>query len=188
MYYRARYYNPAIGRFVSEDPLRSMAQEYGVFPDLVFQKNSYLYVLNKSIRAKDPFGLWNRIVDQFVFDGWCPLDQDYYRTSDRFCADNRVTGSEHPGSKCYRALHGTLHTCFFGDSCSFHYDKHPPCRGSISRNSNGSCSVGGCLVTGFFPIFSAMLFTIKIRKFAFRNHLPALFATLHGTPRSPSKV
>jgi len=45
-YYRARYYDPAVGRFLSEDPI---AFEGGV--------NFYSYVANNPINAIDPFGL-----------------------------------------------------------------------------------------------------------------------------------
>ena len=44
-YYRARYYDPQIGRFISEDPLRFRA---GV--------NFYMYVLNDPILLVDPLG------------------------------------------------------------------------------------------------------------------------------------
>ncbi|MDO8969746.1 MAG: RHS repeat-associated core domain-containing protein [Saprospiraceae bacterium] len=46
MYYRARYYDPAIGRFISEDPKGFGA---GV--------NFYAYVLNNPVNANDPMGL-----------------------------------------------------------------------------------------------------------------------------------
>ncbi len=46
-YYRARYYTPELGRFVSEDPLQLAA---GV--------NSYSYVGDNPISFFDPYGLW----------------------------------------------------------------------------------------------------------------------------------
>jgi RHS repeat-associated protein len=46
-YYRARYYDPAVGRFVSEDPMNLSA---GL--------NFYLYADNSSPLYNDPFGLW----------------------------------------------------------------------------------------------------------------------------------
>jgi RHS repeat-associated protein len=46
-YYRARYYNPNIGRFLSEDPIRFTA---GI--------DFYAYTLNDPIRGRDPSGLW----------------------------------------------------------------------------------------------------------------------------------
>ena len=45
-YYRARYYNPVLGRFVSEDPI-----------GLGGGVNSYSYVLGRPIEYSDPFGL-----------------------------------------------------------------------------------------------------------------------------------
>ena len=47
-YYRARYYDPEIGRFLSEDPL---GFEAGV--------NFYAYVSNNPINRKDPSGLFD---------------------------------------------------------------------------------------------------------------------------------
>ena len=46
LYYRARYYDPSIGRFISEDPIR--------FKGSV---NFYLYTGNNPIGRVDPFGL-----------------------------------------------------------------------------------------------------------------------------------
>lgn len=46
MYYRARYYSPDLGRFISEDPIR-----YGNI-------SLYPYVGNDPISFIDPFGLW----------------------------------------------------------------------------------------------------------------------------------
>ena len=45
-YYRARYYDPSAGRFLSEDPIRFDA---GI--------NFYAYVGNNSATLTDPFGL-----------------------------------------------------------------------------------------------------------------------------------
>ncbi|MCI0389182.1 MAG: DUF6531 domain-containing protein, partial [Acidobacteria bacterium] len=45
-YYRARYYNPGIGRFISEDPLRFIAG-----------RNFFIYVQNSPVNWKDPVGL-----------------------------------------------------------------------------------------------------------------------------------
>ncbi len=45
-YYRARYYDPAIGRFLSEDPL-----------GFIDGPNSFAYVNNRPLAGTDPFGL-----------------------------------------------------------------------------------------------------------------------------------
>src|SRR6202171_5117942 len=46
-YYRARYYDPAIGRFLSEDPIGFNGGE-----------NFYAYTRNNPVDLKDPFGLY----------------------------------------------------------------------------------------------------------------------------------
>ncbi len=48
MYYRARYYNPSTGRFVSQDPIGFLAGD----------ANLYRYVGNWVTGATDPSGLW----------------------------------------------------------------------------------------------------------------------------------
>ncbi len=45
-YYRARYYDPAVGRFLDEDPARDGSNFYG-------------YVQKSPIGSTDPLGLWN---------------------------------------------------------------------------------------------------------------------------------
>jgi len=50
-YYRARYYDPTIGRFVSEDPLRFRADTTNLYP----------YVGNEPIVNADPGGLKRRM-------------------------------------------------------------------------------------------------------------------------------
>jgi RHS repeat-associated protein len=46
-YYRARYYDPNTGRFLSEDPVRFSSNQF----------DFYSYVSNNSLRFSDPFGL-----------------------------------------------------------------------------------------------------------------------------------
>ncbi|OHA46763.1 MAG: hypothetical protein A3A80_02820 [Candidatus Terrybacteria bacterium RIFCSPLOWO2_01_FULL_44_24] len=60
-YYRTRYYDPAIGRFISRD----------IIPGFVFNPqtiNSYTYVLNNPQRFVDPFGLEAQASSVFTFD------------------------------------------------------------------------------------------------------------------------
>jgi RHS repeat-associated protein len=49
-YYRARYYDPKIGRFISEDPLE---RSHPPKPEL----NGYAYVANSPVNYRDPMGL-----------------------------------------------------------------------------------------------------------------------------------
>jgi RHS repeat-associated protein len=50
-YLRARYYDPAIGRFVSRDPWPGLAR----YPQ---SQNPYAYVLNNPALYVDPYGYW----------------------------------------------------------------------------------------------------------------------------------
>jgi RHS repeat-associated protein len=47
-YYRNRYYSPAWGRFISEDPLKFAGGDY----------NLYRYALGNPVMGIDPYGLW----------------------------------------------------------------------------------------------------------------------------------
>ncbi len=49
-YYRARYYDPTVGRFISEDPIRFTGG-----------RNFYVYVGNDSSSRTDPFGLCPKV-------------------------------------------------------------------------------------------------------------------------------
>jgi RHS repeat-associated protein len=49
-YYRARYYDPKIGRFISEDPLELKDRAFG-------ELNPYAYVANNPVNRVDPLGL-----------------------------------------------------------------------------------------------------------------------------------
>ncbi len=52
-FYRSRYYDPVVGRFISEDPISFIAGD----------TNLYRYVGNSSTNATDPFGLEDTVVD-----------------------------------------------------------------------------------------------------------------------------
>ena len=55
MYYRARWYDPNLGRFISEDPI---GLNGGV--------NQYAYVSNNPVNATDPTGLYERDVHFYL--------------------------------------------------------------------------------------------------------------------------
>jgi RHS repeat-associated protein len=57
-FYRARYYDPQAGRFISEDPIRFGGGDV----------NLYRYVLDDPISYQDPLGLWAGI-DDAIFSG-----------------------------------------------------------------------------------------------------------------------
>ena len=54
-YYRARYYDPSTGGFLSEDPAGVLARDL----------NLYRYALGNPINRVDPFGLDSYIATQF---------------------------------------------------------------------------------------------------------------------------
>jgi len=60
-YYRARYYNPTFGRFISEDPAGFRSSDY----------NLYRYVAGSPTNATDPSG---RVVDTVVDIGFIAYD------------------------------------------------------------------------------------------------------------------
>ena len=72
MYYNARYYDPAIGRFISADT---------VIPDAINSQayNRYMYVVGNPVSFNDPTGhwrfkgLWKKFVDKVVgpVTNWC---------------------------------------------------------------------------------------------------------------------
>lgn len=55
-YYRARYYSPRLGRFMSEDPVRFLGGDM----------NFYAYVANNPVNLTDPFGLSPSFTDCFI--------------------------------------------------------------------------------------------------------------------------
>lgn len=57
-FYQARYYDPAIGRFISPDPVIRPAEPQTL--------NRYSYVLNNPIRYRDPSGHYEQDFHQFV--------------------------------------------------------------------------------------------------------------------------
>jgi RHS repeat-associated protein len=48
-YYRARYYDPSKGRFISEDPLSTLSRPTN-------ELNAYAYVASNPVNLSDPFG------------------------------------------------------------------------------------------------------------------------------------
>lgn len=71
MFYRARYYQPGIGRFVSEDPIGFGG---GI--------NFYAYVKGNPMMYVDPYGLactWRKMLVTAYCDKGPGSDWDYYR-------------------------------------------------------------------------------------------------------------
>jgi RHS repeat-associated protein len=69
-YYRARYYNPELQRFISEDPIGLLG---GI--------NKFVYVGNNAINSKDPFGLWEFCIPWFSsYGSWEDIGEPSFRT------------------------------------------------------------------------------------------------------------
>jgi len=64
-YYRARYYSPSLGRFLSPDPIYFTTRDV----------NIYLYVKNNPINFQDPYGLAGIAIDfgGGYGSGWCDI-------------------------------------------------------------------------------------------------------------------
>jgi RHS repeat-associated protein len=62
-YYRARYYDPEVGRFLSEDPIPATSRRRE-------EHNSYAYVANRPITAVDPSGLQIYVCSRWVQSPW----------------------------------------------------------------------------------------------------------------------
>ena len=78
-YYRARYYDAEVGRFLSEDPIGA-----------IDGPNLYVYVKNNPITLRDPFGLFriSKYTDDFVLSQWIDtsldLSSDIFKDSNIF--------------------------------------------------------------------------------------------------------
>ena len=95
-FYRARYYDPAIGRFLQEDPI---GFEGGI--------NFYVYVGNNSINLIDPFGVKSH--DKPVDTGKC------FAQFERDRANCFLGGCGlKPSPFCIRAAYIKLVKCLFG--------------------------------------------------------------------------
>ena len=89
-YYRARYYDQAIGRFVSEDPIRFAGSS-------IF----YVYVHNRPVDATDPTGLWILVCSRGGFQNTSPSgigNHSYYWDTrhNQSCGRGDQSGLENP--------------------------------------------------------------------------------------------
>jgi len=55
-YYRARYYDPTVGRFISQDPIEFLSRDF----------NWYRYVGNEPVNRVDPSGLFDPVADAIL--------------------------------------------------------------------------------------------------------------------------
>ena len=61
IYLRARYYNPAIGRFISEDPHWTIRNMQSSVAAILQSSNLFVYAINNPVRFIDPSGLRIRL-------------------------------------------------------------------------------------------------------------------------------
>lgn len=89
-FYRARYYDPAVGRFISRDPFRG-------FLDIPVSLNQYTYALSNPVRYNDPDGYFVDIARFFI---------SFFESAD---AANKSSNTNLEFSKsCYG---GNIETC-----------------------------------------------------------------------------
>ncbi len=88
-FYRARYYDPTTGRFLSEDPIGFHA---GV--------NKYAYVLNDPTKYRDPAGLWpwDGYYKAKALEAQAESDQEIYDMTSRIATDPLLI------AKCQRGV------------------------------------------------------------------------------------
>ena len=95
-FYRARYYDAQMGRFISEDPLRFKAGDV----------NFYGYVLNDPINLLDPFGLTADCPcspPPASNDDWKPYegDPDWFHCNYNGVVENRDPDPNDPQAECF---------------------------------------------------------------------------------------
>lgn len=107
VYYRARYYDPTIGRFLSEDPVRFWG---GI--------DFYKYVDNSPTNAKDPSGRGK------IYGNWCGGD----------CTGGRIEqyDSHHDHDFYYSVPIDNL-----DDACRTHDIRYYECRQAYKCNKAG---------------------------------------------------
>jgi len=91
-FYRARYYQPSVGRFVSEDPIRRR-RPYSV-------NALYLYGRSSPTAFIDPLGL-DECTTLFGYGPWQLLSEDWYQ-SDWELEDSHTEGSQEEGEPIYQ--------------------------------------------------------------------------------------
>jgi RHS repeat-associated protein len=80
-YYRARYYDPSLGRFLSPDPIPPRLSD-------PLELNPYLYVGNNPLRFADPLGL------DFQAHPWMPPAEELYHVEQN--VKGNLNWAEHP--------------------------------------------------------------------------------------------
>jgi RHS repeat-associated protein len=114
-YYRARWYDPQVGRFITEDPI---GFEGG--------PNWYVYVMNQPINFKDPEGLriWVCSRLAYSFEGWVGANHSYLFDDRNGGSSCGLTGPRKPMYPMY----GTTKPFYGGTDREKGPNEHAPCR------------------------------------------------------------
>jgi len=139
-YYRARYYSPAIGRFLSADMLGTVPDggyrnQFAATTQYEDGMNLYTYVGNNPVMKTDPMGL---IVLK------CPSNESGAKSDRGLCDDSKNWHPAHWGHRCYREVVplGTkgqpagLHCCYKGGKL---VDKHIDSISPATSGGGGKC-------------------------------------------------
>jgi RHS repeat-associated protein len=118
-FYRARYYDPKAGRFISKDPIGFGG---GI--------NVFAYVLNNPINKVDPLGLYETLFGQHYFegaDGWSwyggwPWNGSLwpgYSSQDNICTwPDRLGGNYLNNNKCTKSCCVKHDNCYTKFGCN----------------------------------------------------------------------
>ncbi len=142
-YYRARYYDPTSGRFLSEDPLQ-----------MVFSASQYQYAAANPLTRNDPLGLWPELweLPGYFWKTYNWVSGTYTAgemTSDFFTGDGNYPRDFGPDSVQVRSLKNSI-----GVNKARNYYRTHACDGSgnpVARTGGHKFGLKGLVDSGFDP-------------------------------------